>query len=101
MFLVSGNPNDQFPILSDILLYLRPATKTFLHVLSLRNLYPSPHENVPHENVYVNNVLSEETDVPLFSTYDAPGGFVWTEITPNGTISIHNGENFIQVLPAI
>ena len=46
-------------------------------------------------------VQVKQTELPLFSTYDAPCGFIWTKIMPNGAISIYNGENFIQVLPAI
>jgi hypothetical protein len=38
---------------------------------------------------------------PLFSTYDAPHGFVWTRIEPNGCISIYNGIDFQEVLPAL
>jgi hypothetical protein len=51
---------------------------------------------IPHDHE-----IRQETAIPLFSTYDAPYGFVWTCIEPNGRISIHNGVDFIEVLSAL
>jgi len=46
--------------------------------------------------------INEKIKIPLFSTYDASDGFVWTQITDTGIVSIRNKHNvFCQVLPPI
>ena len=94
IFLVSGNPEDQFPILSDILLDVDRATRlTWRHNLSLMNFFI---DRTQHN--FSDSISCFGTDVPLFSTYDAPSGFIWTKIETNDHASIYDGAVFRQVL---
>lgn len=94
IFLVSGNPEDQFPILSDILLDVdRAARLTWQHNLSLMNFFI---DRTQHD--FSDSISCFGTDVPLFSTYDAPSGFIWTKIETNGHAFIYDGTVFRQVL---
>ena len=89
VFLVSGSPLAPSPIMSDILAYLKPANETWLHALFLQNCFFN-HESKKFEAV----VLSNKTTIPLFSTYNAPNGFIWVKITPDGAVSIYNNSIF-------
>lgn len=94
VILASADPTGTLPILSDILIDVDQASKlTWAHDLSLCNVF------IDHTaKDYQCNIVTNSTDVPLFSTYDAPNGFIWTRIDSAGNISVHDGRIFQEVL---
>jgi len=94
LFLASADPTGTLPILSDILIDVDQANKlTWTHNLSLHNIF------IDHTiQDYNHSTVTNLTNVPLFSTYDAPNGFIWTRIDSTGNISVYDGTSFQRVL---
>lgn len=94
LFLASADPTGDLPILSDILIDVDQANKlTWTHNLSLHNIF------IDHTiQDYNHSTVTNLTNVPLFSTYDAPNGFIWTRIDSTGNISVYDGTSFQRVL---
>lgn len=94
VFLASGSPDGRYPMLSNIISYISNfKTLKENHTLSLLDY--SLQKTTTNFNSEIFKIV---VYYPLFSTYNAPHGFIWTKIDEKGIIWINYGNDFKQVL---